>query len=147
MLFRSNDTATTEIYTSVHTLPYTTLFRSIGQLVLNWMAKHCYGHAKAMKRADILAFLPISLSDRTLRSYLSELKHENHIASHPEKGYWFIPLHTNSAEEVYWVKRSWEDMRSKALSMLEDCSRNIKELSNRQAQGDLFKEDNETVNV
>ena len=28
MLFRSNDTATTEIYTTLDTLPYTTLFRS-----------------------------------------------------------------------------------------------------------------------
>ena len=29
MLFRSNDTATTEIYTTEDTFPYTTLFRSI----------------------------------------------------------------------------------------------------------------------
>ena len=33
MLFRSNDTATTEIYTRPYTLPYTTLFRSQSYLM------------------------------------------------------------------------------------------------------------------
>ena len=36
MLFRSNDTATTEIYTMVDTLPYTTLFRSPDKCLQFW---------------------------------------------------------------------------------------------------------------
>ena len=53
MLFRSNDTATTEIYTTRHTLPYTTLFRS--QLALWYLRDKKVGDASV--RFDVVAIL------------------------------------------------------------------------------------------
>jgi hypothetical protein len=103
------------------------------------MHKHCEGHRRAMKRKDILDHLPIEIKDRTFRRIISELKHENEIASHHSKGYWAIPLYTTDRSEVEWVKRSWSDMHSKALNMLRDCERQIRELDARlQARQDLF---------
>jgi hypothetical protein len=67
------------------------------------------------------------------------LDYATEIASHHSKGYWAIPLYTTDRSEVEWVKRSWSDMHSKALNMLRDCERQIRELDARlQARQDLF---------
>ena len=59
MLFRSNDTATTEIYTTHNTLPYTTLFRSrlYGQLEAQYRVpgQSCFGIGLGMVAPTILA--------------------------------------------------------------------------------------------
>lgn len=126
---------------------YIPIKRSNKSLVFTWMWQHCYGHVQAMTRTRILKELPMKIGDRTLRAYLSELKHEGHIASHPEKGYWSIPTYTKDPEEIKWAKRSWLDMKAKAMDMLRDCDQQIKNLDARAGmvngvellQADLFE--------
>ena len=111
----------------------------ITNYVLGWMEKHAHGAKSARKRGEILPHLQHQISERTFRSIVTTLKHEGHLASHPEKGYWFVPLHTNDPYEIEWAKRSWLDMRSRAMDMLKDCDRHITELSRRVSQNELFQ--------
>jgi len=89
--------------------------------LLGWMEKYCHGYKNARKRPDILPF--VFLGDRYFRTLISNLKHENHIASTSTRGYWFIPLHTTNQAEVNAVLESIQEMKSRAMDMLKGSSK------------------------
>ena len=99
--------------------------------VLEWMIKYCLGYKKARKRSNILPF--ISLNDWKFRAIVSELKHSGDLASTSSRGYWAVPLCTNSHCEISAVLESISEMQRKALTMLQDCSK-LKERFNGQRQ-------------
>lgn len=95
--------------------------------VLSWLEKHAWGVKCARTREQILPYL--NLPDRYFRLIVSELIHEGHVASCASKGYWFVPLHTNDMEEIEALKRSILERKSKALTMIADCDKQLKELA------------------
>lgn len=108
-------------------------------LILRWMETYCHGYRKAMTKDKILVKLTSSynldISERTLRRFLSVLRHEGHVTSlnSNPKGWWFIPLRTTDQDEIKAVLRSYEEKRSKALDMLEGISAQIREYEDRLA--------------
>lgn len=115
--------------------------------IREWMRKFCFGYraGKTLKAIlpDIRWLIP-GLSERTLRELLSELKHEGFVGALSEGLRWYIPEVSSDYEEIEMAKRSWKEMRSRAMSMLTDCDKQIKALEDRlrvatQGQAVLFE--------
>lgn len=107
----------------------------IKSIVLKYMREKCLGFREAKKRAEILAKLPIEISDRLFRRAFSALKHEGEVASHSTLGYWACPKATNDPEEIKAQALCWREMKSKAMSMLTDADREIKRLEDKYRVG------------
>ena len=99
------------------------------QKVLDWMNKYCLGFRNAKTRTNILPYL--QMPDRYFRLLVSELKHEGHIASDCQRGYWAIPLCTKDPEEVEAALGSYQEMKSKALDLLTGLDKQIKFLEDK----------------
>ena len=94
------------------------------KFVLTWMENNCPGVKNAKTRRKILPF--VNMDDRRFRAIVSELKHENHIASTSSRGYWHVPLVTTDPGEIEAVLESCFETKSRALDQLVDCDKNIK---------------------
>jgi hypothetical protein len=93
-------------------------------VVLDWMRRFCYGFKNARTRKDILPYL--NLPDRYFRRIASILKHEGHLASTSDKGYWFIPIETKDPEEINAALQSCLEMKARAMDIVADCDKHIK---------------------
>ena len=113
------------------------------EIVLSWMRKYCFGFRNARTRANILPF--VNLPDRYFRQIISGLKHEGHIASTCDKGYWAIPLVTTDRKEIEAALDSYQEMKSKALDLLTGIDKQMKILQDKklcltqQAEMDFIK--------
>ena len=103
--------------------------------ILQWLETNCNGFRNARTRENILPFVlnkhlfPTQESkDRYFRKIVSELRHEGHIASSCERGYWFVPLVTDDPAEIEAVKHSIFEVKAKALDMLQDCEKHLQRL-------------------
>jgi len=100
------------------------------ETIIEWLKQYCYGHKNAKHLRVIITCL--NINERVFRSITSELKHDKFVASTTDLGYWWImdPLIGDSEEtrgEIEAVKRSWLDYKSRAMSMLTDCDKALKE--------------------
>lgn len=107
--------------------------------VLNWFEKHCPTSKDARTRKDILPYILIWMlditeeekehKDRYFRRIAHELIHEGHLCSSNAKGYWFCPLWTTDKEEIKAIKSSLLERKSKAMAMIADVDRQIRQVA------------------
>ena len=94
--------------------------------LLKWMEKHANGFRNARTKNDILPHLLGSWDSRYFQRVVSELKHDNHISSTRNRGYWFNPLFSNDREEIQAQLHSAQEMKSRALTILEGAEKTIR---------------------
>lgn len=112
------------------------------RMALEWMSVFCSGFRQARTRKEILPCMNFKRifdnpesKDRYFRKIVSSLIHEGHLCSHNSRGYWFKPLYTNDPEEIEAIKQSIMERKSRALSSIEGCDRQLREVEGiRQGQ-------------
>jgi len=116
-------------------------------IVLSFMEQACHGYRNALTKEEILTRLNttknLTLSERGLRSFMSDLRKEGHVASHTSnpKGYWFIPINTNDPLEIEAVMRSLLDKKARVADMASGIDRELTKYEGRLRvvkDGDLF---------
>ena len=93
--------------------------------LLGWFEKYCYGYKNARTRDNILPF--VQMPDRYFREVVSSLIHEGNVCSSHKRGYWFPPLSTNDPREIDEFKACQVERKGKALDLITDCERLIKQ--------------------
>ena len=113
------------------------------QKVLEWMMKYANGYKNARNKEEILPHIETlipGISERYLRACLSDLKHEGEIGALSSCGYWWIKAVNlpYDDKEKKMALRSVREMKSRALDMLEDCSRLERKFCESGIQATMF---------
>ena len=106
--------------------------------IVEWLQRYCPGYKKALTRENIV---PYVLNDRTFptkeakdrrfREVASELIHDGDVASSNTRGYWRVPIYTRDSGEIKAVLQCHQERKSKALSLIADCDKIIRNFEDR----------------
>jgi len=99
--------------------------------LLGWMEKNCCGFANARVKDHIMPYLLGKWNERHFREIMSDLKKENHISSTSSLGYWFNPLQTKDPDEIKAEMQSAQEMKSRAMSIIEGADKRIRSCAER----------------
>jgi len=110
-----------------------TQFEKDQEYLMKWMEKNANGFRNARTKKDILPHLLGDWNSRYFERVISALKHNNHVSSTSDKGYWFNPLWSNDYDEVKAQLQSAEEAKRRALTIIEGADKVIRTCKDKMA--------------